>query len=107
MLTNAGQTVTLEPVKPGATAKEQRILTLEPLFQRGSIFVGRGPAFHEFREQFRTFPRAARLDILDAPAYLPPYANRTARLLPPAAPQPQDLDSSYARRGLANPPASA
>ena len=103
MLTDAGVTVTLEPVKPGATAKEQRILTLEPLFQRGAVFVGRGPAFHEFREQFRTCPRAARLDVLDALAYLPAYAKKHSRLMSPAARQAQELDSYYARRGLANP----
>ena len=103
MLADAGLSVTLEAVKPGIKAKEQRILTLEPLFQRGSMFVGRGPAFHEFREQFRTFPRAARLDILDALAYLPAYAKRQPRLLAPAARQAQELDSYYARRGLPNP----
>ena len=45
MLADASVSVTLEAVKPGVKAKEQRILTLEPLFQRGSMFVGRGPAF--------------------------------------------------------------
>ena len=65
--------------------------------------MGRGPNFHEFREQFRTFPRAARLDVLDALAYLPHYAKRVSRILAPAARQAQELDSYYTRRGLANP----
>lgn len=58
-------------LKPGSTQKEVRILALEPYFQRGQILVGRGPAFHTFREQYTQFPRTARKDVLDVLAYLP------------------------------------
>lgn len=70
-LADANLVVTVEPVKPGNRLKEQRILLLEPYFQRGQIFIGKGPGFHQFRTQFAQFPRAARLDELDALAYGP------------------------------------
>lgn len=92
---------TIEASKPGNKLKEQRILALEPYFQRGSIFIGRGPAFHEFREQYRTFPRSARLDVLDALAYLPQFVrNRSAAMVSPARRQQDELNAYYTRRGI-------
>ena len=58
-------------LKPGTMQKEVRILALEPYFQRGQIMVGKGAAFHTFREQYTQFPRTARFDVLDVLAYLP------------------------------------
>ena len=51
--------------------QEQHILQLEPWFQRGHIYVGKGPGFQEFRTQYSQFPRAARFDLLKALAYAP------------------------------------
>lgn len=50
--------------------KEARILELEPYFQRGILRVGKGPRFHEFFQQFRSWP-APRCDLLDVLAYGP------------------------------------
>ena len=61
----------IEAVKPRSKVKEARILGLEPFFQRGMILVGRGAAFHEFRDQYRTFPKSTRVDLMDALAYGP------------------------------------
>ena len=93
--------VTIEASKPGTKLKEQRILALEPYFQRGAVYLGKGQAFHEFREQYRTFPRSARLDVLDALAYLPQFArNRSATMVSPARRQQDELNAYYQKRGL-------
>ena len=60
-----------DTVKPEGRVKEARILGLEPYFQRGQIFVGTGPSFMEFRQQYQEFPRARRKDLLDVLAYGP------------------------------------
>lgn len=70
-LTEHGLLVNVEAVTPGMRQKEQRILQLEPWFQRGHIYIGRTAAYHEFRTQYTQFPRAARFDLLDALAYAP------------------------------------
>lgn len=101
-LSEAGLMVTVEPVTPGMRQKEQRILQLEPWFQRGHVFVGRGPQFHEFRTQYSQFPRAARFDLLDALSYAPTVWKKQ----PGAAQQsPEDrraheLSMYRARRGF-------
>jgi hypothetical protein len=70
-------------LKPGTKAKEVRILEMEPYFQRGEVYVGTSPAFHEFRTQYQQFPRAARLDVLDNLGYWPSvmrkYGSRAQR----------------------------
>lgn len=91
-------------LKPGTTQKEVRILALEPYFQRGQVYVGKGAAFHTFREQYTQFPRTARIDVLDVMAYLP-------RVLKPragsagnhnaAVRQAAELAAYRQRRGLA------
>ena len=101
MLQDANVPVNVEAVKPGTKAKEQRILTLEPLFQRGAVFIGRGPDFLEFADQYRHFPRSARLDVLDALAYLPQFARKQPRTGgDPVRRQREELEAYYARRGL-------
>ena len=101
-LRDASLAVNIEAVKPGTNLKEQRILALEPYFQRGAFYVGRGPGFAEFREQYRTFPRSARLDILDALAYFPIVAKNVSKIaLDPRKRQEQELSDYYHRRGLA------
>ena len=103
MLQEAEVQVNVEPVKPGTKAKEQRILGLEPLFQRGAVYIGRGPDFLEFTSQYRQFPRSARLDVLDALAYLPTFAKRQQRGMSPEARQRQEIASYYERRGITPP----
>lgn len=58
-------------VKPGGRSKELRILEMEPYWQRGQVYVGAGPQFHEFLTQYGQFPRAARVDVLDVLGYWP------------------------------------
>lgn len=70
-LSEAGVVATVEPITPRNQAKEQRILELEPFFQQGRMYIGTGPEWLEFRQQYSQFPRAARRDLLDALAYGP------------------------------------
>jgi predicted phage terminase large subunit-like protein len=71
LATERGVSLPLERITPRSKVKEARILNLEPYFQRGLIRLGRGPQFHELREQYRAFPRGTRVDLLDALAYGP------------------------------------
>lgn len=90
-------------LKPGATAKEVRILSLEPYFQRGQFTIGTGPAFHTFREQYTQFPRTARFDVLDVLAYLPRVAKPRAGVnqsYQNAARQESERAAYRARRGI-------
>lgn len=88
-------------LKPGTTQKEVRILALEPYFQRGQIVVGKGAAFHTFREQYTQFPRTARFDVLDVLAYLPrvvrPRPNKAGSTEQRRA---EELAAYRVRRGL-------
>lgn len=72
----AGVQLSLQPEKPGGKQKGNRILELEPYFQRGLLYVRRDAGFAEFREQYDRFPRASRVDILDALAYGPRFWKR-------------------------------
>lgn len=47
--------------------KEQRILSMQPFFRAGQIYIQRGMS--EFIEEFETFPLGRTRDILDAMAY--------------------------------------
>ena len=47
--------------------KEQRILSMQPFFRSGQIFIQSGMA--EFIEEYETFPLGRTRDILDAMAY--------------------------------------
>jgi hypothetical protein len=62
---------TVEPITPQSKAKDSRILDLEPFFQQGKMYIGRGPEFLEFRQQYSQFPRAMRVDLMDVLAYGP------------------------------------
>ena len=66
-----GISLYLEQLPAGKQDKDVRILELEPYFERGQFVIGKGAKFHEFREQYRLFPKVARKDILDAMANLP------------------------------------
>jgi hypothetical protein len=69
----------VDECKTGQKNKEVRILGLEPFFQRGQFLIGRGAAFHSFREQYTQFPRTARKDVLDVLAYVPQFAAHGAK----------------------------
>lgn len=58
-------------LKPGQQHKDVRVLEMEPYFQRGEVWVGMGPQFHEFRDQYGQFPRTQRRDVLDVLGYWP------------------------------------
>lgn len=90
----------LEAVTPKSQQKDARILALEPWFQHGLLRVGSGPAFHEFREQYRSFPRGTRVDLLDTLAY-GPQVWRKGQQSPRSAQhrQEQERQQYYTRRG--------
>jgi hypothetical protein len=97
----ANLAMSLDVVKPGTQHKEVRILTLEPYFQRGQIFIGRSAAFTQFQSQYAKFPRAARLDLLDALGYGPQvWRKQSTNRLNPTQRQQQELDAYYQKRGL-------
>lgn len=77
-LAAAGVMAAVEPITPRNQAKEQRILELEPFFQQGRMYIGTGPEWLEFRQQYSQFPRAARRDLLDALAYGPVVWRKTS-----------------------------
>src|SRR3989454_1760398 len=104
MLAEKGASAPVEAVKPGVKAKEQRILLLEPFFQQGHMFIGRGPNFHEFRNQYIHFPRSARLDLLDALSYFPEKVKRLPRSpTDHARRRAEELATYYSSRGIPQP----
>ena len=92
--------VTLEVVTPKSKVKEQRIYQLEPFFQRGMVYIGRGARFMEFRTQLEQFPRAARKDLLDALAYAAEDWARVTRATSPQERHAKELATYRERRGL-------
>lgn len=100
-LAAAKLTISLEAVTPKNKDKDQRILQLEPFFQRGMVYIGRGGQFHEFRTQLEQFPRATRKDLLDALAYAAEdWARAAGRAIQPAERQARELAAYRERRGL-------
>ena len=92
--------VTMDPVKPGNKDKDQRILQLEPYFQRGSVFLGRGAQFHDLLTQLEQFPRNTRKDLLDALAYaVQDWARLSGRQIRPSERQANERAAFLARRG--------
>ena len=96
-----GLQVAFDMLTTGNVNKDSRILELEPYFMRGLVRVGRGPQFHEFREQYRAWP-TPRADLLDVLAYGPrvwrqPVARRQGQTARQMAERQQYLE----RRGLA------
>lgn len=56
------------PLKPDRNErKEQRILSMQPFFRAGQIYIQRG--MFDLIEEFETFPLGRTKDILDAMAY--------------------------------------
>ena len=96
-----GVMLPLERMTPEGQNKEAKILRLEPWFQRGLIRVGAGAVFHELREQYRSFPRGTRVDLLDTLSY-GPKVWRKAQMTPKTAQQRQDAERMqyYAKRGV-------
>lgn len=64
-------------LKPGNTAKDVRVLEMEPYYQAGEFYVGTGSSFLEFRQQYSQFPRAMRKDIIDVLGYYPRLLRKT------------------------------
>lgn len=84
------------------TSKDDRILGLEGLLQRGQLYVGRGAMFHEFRTQYAQFPKSARNDLLDALAWLPTvWSQMGGKHRAAAQRQRQEVQRYYQRRGVA------
>jgi hypothetical protein len=67
----AGLSVIVEEVTTGTKSKDDRILGLEEPFQRATIYIGRGSKFMEFKNQYSSFPKTTRKDILDALSQAP------------------------------------
>jgi hypothetical protein len=63
-------------MKTGNVNKDVRILEMEPTYQGGSFYIGSGPAFHEFTQQYGQYPRAMRKDIIDLLGYWPRLRRR-------------------------------
>lgn len=105
LLQDAKIMVSLESVTHDNKHKDDRILALEPYFQRGLLYIGGGPGFTEFRTQYTQFPRTTRRDLLDALAYLPKVIR--SRAAPPTARINAELAAYYQRRGIPAPLRSA
>lgn len=97
-LRDKGLQVAVEEVKTGQKNKEVRILGLEPFFQRGQILVGKGAAFHTFREQYMQFPRTARVDVLDVLAYVPQFVKAAGSGRPRSTQERRDAELAEYRR---------
>lgn len=67
----AGVRTPIETITPKNKDKDLRILELEPFFQQGQVYIGSGPQWLEFRQQYAQWPRAMRRDLLDVLAYGP------------------------------------
>jgi predicted phage terminase large subunit-like protein len=90
-----------DTVTPGQKSKDERILELEPFFENGLIYLGTGPEFHEFMEQYRQFPRTRRVDLLDALSMGPTeWRRHSVRGQSPQERAAQELAQYRARRGL-------
>lgn len=99
--------VSLEAVKTENVNKDNRILGLEPYFQRGEIFIERGPNSAEFQEQYRRYSPETpqkRRDLLDCLAYGPRvWRKRRGGPMDTQRRQQQERQQYYQRRGIAMP----
>ena len=103
LLNTANVFCAIEELKTENREKDDRILQLEPYFQRGVFYIGSGAVFTEFRQQYAQFPRTARRDILDMLAYLPKMLKPRAATLQGQTPQTRrdaEIARYYARRGM-------
>ena len=83
-MTSRGEHYPVIGLKPDRNEKkEMRILSTQPYFRSGQIFIPRGAL--EFIEEYETFPNGRTVDILDAFSYavrmlIPLVANRKPAL---------------------------
>lgn len=99
----AALNLVVEEVKTEGKHKDDRILALEPYFQRGLMYIGTGAVFTEFRTQYTQFPRTVRRDLLDALAYLPKLVRQRNSQSGTNSIQTQkraELDAYYRKRGI-------
>lgn len=61
--------ITISPVKSGGRKKEIRIMSLQPYFEHGKIFVHESQG--DLVKQLKSFPILKHDDVLDALAYVP------------------------------------
>jgi predicted phage terminase large subunit-like protein len=101
MLLEAGINTVVEELKTEGKHKDDRILQLEPFFQRGLIYIGVGGAFTELRTQLAHFPRTARRDLLDALAYMPKLVRPRQQGTPTGQNRiQQELNTYYRKLGV-------
>lgn len=101
----AGILTAFQELKHQGKEKDDRILQLEPYFQRGLVYLGSGALWTEFRTQYQQFPRTARRDLLDALAYLSQVVRARTGLVtsgPLTGPSrvQTELDTYYRKRGI-------
>ncbi len=99
-LKKEGLSVTVEEVTTGVKSKDDRILGLEEPFQRGSVYLGRGPKFHELRTQYQQFPKSARKDLLDALSQAPGRWRRGKPAQNAQQRQQAEISAYFAKRGM-------
>lgn len=107
-LASEGLSTVVEEVTPGGRKKEVRIQTLEPYFQRGTIYIARDQL--DFLHEYSTFPRGEYKDLLDALAYqLPYWRTGIVGRAQPANQQRADAEVQrlYQRMGVTGPAASS
>ncbi len=99
--------VPIEEVTPGGRKKDVRILSLEPYFQRGIIFVRKEQ--HDLLSELSSFPRGAYKDLLDALSYQPGHwrtpragANESGRFADDAR-AARERERVYSRMGVKPP----
>src|SRR5262249_40192799 len=101
LVKKAGCMVSWETVTPGAKSKDDRIYELEPYFERGLVYLGTGYRFHEFHQQYASFPRGERKDLLDALSQGPAeWRKHHQRVLTPEERKSQELAAYRMRRGM-------
>lgn len=98
----AGYVVSWETVTPGVKSKDDRIYELEPFFERGLVYIGTGPRFHELTLQYQQFPRGTRKDMLDALSQGPAeWRKHHMRTQTPEERRANELAQYRVKRGLA------
>ena len=66
-----GITVRALPKERGAGAKERRILSMSPLYERGQVLVRvAGAGVEDFMGEYETHPQSRTVDLLDCVGYL-------------------------------------
>ena len=96
-----GLPVIVEEVSTGNKNKDDRILGLEEPFARATIYCGRGSKFMEFHQQYSTFPKSTRKDILDCLSQAPSRWRKPGGGYRTAVQRQQaELQAYYAKRGI-------